>query len=261
MTVSLKGRFALVCGASRGIGLACAERIAGHGASVLLVARDEERLARVVEGLNRDFGQSHRYLAADLSQLEVAISRIEKALADQPVEILINNTGGPPPGPILEADWDAFLDGMRAHLAVNHMLVKRCLPGMRASGYGRIVNIVSTSVREPLPGLGVSNTVRAAVAAWAKTLAGELGPEGITINNVLPGFTDTDRLRSLIASRAAEQGTSVEKMASSMEASVPMCRFGEAREVAAAAAFLAGPDASYITGTSLAVDGGRTRAL
>lgn len=261
MNLCLKSKSALVCGASRGIGRACAEALAELGAEVTVVARNGALLAEVVEGLHRGPGTKHRFLVADLSDPDAAGPLVAEHLVEHPVQILVNNTGGPPPGSILEADWEAFLLGMRAHLGSNQRLVRACLPGMRAAGYGRVVNIVSTSVREPLPGLGVSNTVRAAVAAWAKTLAGELAPEGITVNNVLPGFTDTDRLRSLIADRAAKSGSSSEDLAENMRASVPMGRFGSAAEVAAAAAFLACPAASYITGVSIAVDGGRTRAL
>lgn len=261
MRMGLTGRRALVMGASRGIGRACAEELARLGASVTVSARDERRLEEVVSKLDTGHGQGHALEIADLCDPDVVERQFGELFDARPVEILVNNTGGPPPGPIVEARAEDFLAGMRAHLVCNQHLVRAALPGMRAAGYGRVVNIISTSVKEPLPGLGVSNTVRGAVASWAKTISSELAPDGITVNNVLPGFTDTDRLRSLIAARAEEAGTSLEAVAESMRAGVPMGRFGDASEVAAAVAFFASPAASYITGVSLAVDGGRTRAL
>ncbi|MEZ4457265.1 MAG: SDR family oxidoreductase [Gemmatimonadales bacterium] len=175
--------------------------------------------------------------------------------------MLVNNTGGPPGGPILDATPDAFLAAFRAHLIANHLLVQTVLPGMKAGGYGRIINVVSTSVKQPIPGLGVSNTTRGAVASWAKTLAGELGRYGITVNNVLPGATRTGRLDSIIAARSRQTGTPIPEIEAEMQREIPLGRFGEPREVAAAVAFLASPAGSYITGVSLPVDGGRIAGL
>ena len=205
--------------------------------------------------------QPHQYVVADFSKTDEVKTRFRSWLAEHPIDVLINNAGGPPPGPIVAAEGEAFLDGMRAHLVTSQILVQAALPGMRRSGYGRIINIISTSVYEPIPGLGVSNTVRAAMAAWAKTLAGELGPEGFTVNNVLPGFTATGRLDRLIQGRAEKSGRSQAEVAESMRSSVPMARFAEPEEVANAVAFLASPAAAYITGVSLAVDGGRLKSL
>lgn len=261
MKISLGGKHALVCGASRGIGRACAEALAGIGASITVLARDAEQLARVVAGLSGEAGQHHARLAVDFEDLDRAIESIHARLAENPAQIIVNNTGGPPPGPIVAADAKTMLAGYRAHVLANQAIMRAALPGMRAAGYGRFVNIVSTSVREPIPGLGVSNIIRAAVAAWAKTLAGELAPEGITVNNVLPGFTATDRLDSLIASKAEAAGVGVAEIADEMRASVPMGRFADPAEIAAVAAFLASPAASYVTGVSIPVDGGRTRSL
>ncbi|MCC5864573.1 MAG: SDR family oxidoreductase [Wenzhouxiangella sp.] len=261
MNIDLTGKHALVCGASRGIGQASATRLAEMGATVTVVARSKERLEYVLDALDRKRNQQHQMVVSDFSKPDEVKNRFTRWLEATPVEILVNNSGGPPPGPIVDADGEAFLDGMRAHLLCNQYLAQAALPGMRAAGYGRIINIISTSVYEPIPGLGVSNTVRAAVAAWAKTLAGELAPEGFTVNNVLPGFTATDRLASLISGRAKKSGRSEEEVAADMRASVPMGRFGEAGEIASAIAFLASPAASYITGVSLAVDGGRLKGL
>ncbi len=261
MNTNLTGKHALVCGASRGIGQATAELLAEMGATVTVVARNKERLEEVVESLSRNRNQQHQFVVSDFSKPDEVKERFAAWLEATPAEILINNSGGPPPGPIADADGEAFLAGMRAHLLCNQYLTQAALPGMRAAGYGRIINIISTSVYEPIPGLGVSNTVRSAVAAWAKTLAGELAPEGFTVNNVLPGFTATDRLTSLISGRAEKSGRSEEEIAAEMRGSVPMGRFGEAREIANAIAFLASPAAAYITGVSLAVDGGRLKRL
>lgn len=261
MNTDFTGKHALVCGASRGIGQATAELLAAMGATVTVVARNKERLEEVSDSLDRERNQQHQFVVADFLNPDEVRHRFQRWLEATPVEILINNSGGPPPGPIADAGGEEFLAGMRAHLLCNQYLAQAALPGMRAAGYGRIINIISTSVYEPIPGLGVSNTVRAAVAAWAKTLAGELAPEGFTVNNVLPGFTATDRLASLISARAEKSGRSEEEVAADMRASVPMNRFGEAREIASAIAFLASPAAAYITGVSLAVDGGRLKGL
>lgn len=261
MNIDLKGRHALVCGASQGIGEATARMLAGMGATVIVVARSEERLLAVRDELDQTESQQHQYVVSDFSKPDEVRKQFADWLARHPVEILINNSGGPPPGPIASAEGEAFLDGMRAHLLCNQYLTQAALPGMRQANYGRIVNIISTSVYEPIPGLGVSNTVRAAVAAWAKTLSAELAPEGLTVNNVLPGFTATGRLDSLIAGRATKAGRAEAEIAADMRASVPMGRFGEPDEIASAIAFLASPAAAYITGVSLAVDGGRLKSL
>jgi len=178
-----------------------------------------------------------------------------------PIHILVNNTGGPPPGPVTEASPDQFTSWFSRHLVCNHILAQATMPGMQAAGYGRIINIISTSVKQPIPGLGVSNTIRAAVAGWAKTLATEVAAQGITVNNVLPGATMTDRLRSIIQRKAEAAGTSEQEAEARMQAEIPAGRFGAPEEIAAAVGFLAGPTAGYITGVSLAVDGGRISSL
>jgi 3-oxoacyl-[acyl-carrier protein] reductase len=261
MTV-LQGRRALVCGSTQGIGRASAEVLARAGAEVVLLARNEPELRSVREALPRRDGVSHDLLVADFADPAQVRRVVSQYLADhRPFHILVNNTGGPPPGPALDATEDAFRGAFSMHLLCNHALVQTVVPGMRAERYGRIVNIVSTSVREPIPGLGVSNTIRAATAGWAKTLSKELGPDGITVNNILPGSTRTGRLEAVIASRAKAGNLTVEAVERAMTAEIPVRRFAEASEIAAVVAFLASPAAGYITGVSLPVDGGRLASL
>lgn len=261
MNIDLNGKHALICGASRGIGRATAEALAELGATVTVVARNRDSLETVAGALAGTSNRQHHALATDFSYPDQAAADITAHLQTHPVQIVVNNAGGPPPGPIAEAAPEAFLAGFRTHLICNQLIVRAALPGMRESGYGRILNIISTSVYEPIPGLGVSNTIRSAVAGWAKTLSRELAPEGFTVNNVLPGFTATDRLDALIKGRAEKSGSSENAIADGMRAGVPMARFAEAEEIAAALAFLASPAASYITGVSLAVDGGRLQSI
>ena len=261
MQLDLTHRHALVGGGSQGIGRAAALELAQLGADVTVIGRDEARLHATLVELTAIRRGRHHALVADYSD-RTALGQIAGDwLAQHPAQILVNNTGGPPPGPIEHASEEAFLATFGQHLLCNQLLTRQVLPGMRAAGYGRIVNVVSTSVREPIKGLGVSNTVRGAVASWAKTLATELAPEGITVNNVLPGFTRTARLDGLIAGKMKSSGASEDAVAAGMKSVVPMGRFADAAEVAAAIAFLASPAASYITGVSIAVDGGRTLCL
>ncbi|MEO8452308.1 MAG: SDR family oxidoreductase [Gemmatimonadota bacterium] len=260
--LDLQGRTAVVCGGTQGIGFAAARLLAHDGATVVIVARDPGRLAKARAELPTPVDQAHRTVTADFAEPELVRAAIQADLAAHAgAEILVNNTGGPPGGPITAATADEFLAAFKSHLIANHLLAQVMLPGMRHAGYGRIVNIVSTSVKQPLKGLGVSNTIRAAVAGWAKTLAMEVGPDGITVNNVLPGATRTGRLESIVANRAKSSGTAASEIERQMEAEIPMGRFGTPDEIAEAVRWLASPDASYVTGISLAVDGGRTSVL
>lgn len=263
MDINLKGKKAFVCGSTQGIGKAAAVEIANLGASVVLLARNEDSLKKLKDELNSSQDQRHDYIAADFSKLEELKIKVAEYLKknNQPVHILVNNTGGPPAGKAIDAKLDEFLTAFQNHLICNQILVQSLVEGMKAEKYGRIVNVISTSVKQPIPGLGVSNTIRGAVASWAKTLAGELGEFGITVNNVLPGSTWTGRIESIIETRAKKSGETTEKIQKAMEAEIPMRRFAEAFEVANAIAFLASPAASYVNGINLPVDGGRTSSL
>ena len=262
MNVSLGGKHALVCGASAGIGRACAVELAALGASVTVAARRAEVVRDVVAGLPTTHGQRHEALVVDLSQPATASTAVEDRLrAGLSFHILVNNTGGPPEGTALANSAEEYLGAFTSHLLTAQALVRACLPGMRRDAYGRIINILSTSVKAPIPTLAISNTVRAGVAAWAKSLSIELGPDQITVNNVLPGFTDTDRLKDLQTTWAGHQGISQDELRTRQLGTIPMRRFGEAGEIAAAVAFLASPAASYVSGINLPVDGGRTPVL
>lgn len=256
---TLKGRRAIVCGSSQGIGKAAAVAIAELGASVVLAARNADALEAVRATLSTDAGQSHDIIVADFDDPVSLGAQVRDYIAEHgPAEILVNNTGGPPAGPLTDATPDEFGRAISRHLIASQILLQALLPGMKAAGFGRIINVTSTSVVAPIPGLGVSNTVRAAVANWARTLAGELGPYGITVNTVLPGLTDTARLRSLMERRAELSGSTVEDTNAAAQAGVPLRRFAEPEELGAVIAFLASPAASYVSGVNLPVDGGRT---
>jgi 3-oxoacyl-[acyl-carrier protein] reductase len=261
MELDLSGKRAWVCAASAGIGRATAHALAGQGAAVTLIGRDPERTEGVRKELAGPEGE-HRTLIVDLWDPEAVRKALEEHPEESPVpSILVTNNGGPPGGKAFDAESQAYEEAFGAHLLVPHSLVQHVVPRMREAGYGRIVNVISTSVKQPIPNLGVSNTVRGAMANWAKTLAGELGPDGITVNNVLPGFTNTARLDGIIKKRAEEGGGSEEEVREWMMASVPLRRPAEPTETADAIAFLASPSAAYISGVNLPVDGGRTGSL
>lgn len=261
MNLDLTGKRALVCGSTQGIGKASATELALLGASITLVARNEAKLKEVLSTLPVLNKQSHDYLVADFTNPDQLKSIIEAYSSLNQIDILINNTGGPAGGPAIDAGLDEFINAFKMHLICNQILVQALTPGMKKNNFGRIINIISTSVKTPIKGLGVSNTIRGAVASWAKTLALELGPFGITVNNVLPGFTMTGRLESIINSTAENTGKVKEEVIKEMISTIPSGRIAEPKEVAAAIAFLASPAASYINGINLPVDGGKTPSL
>jgi 3-oxoacyl-[acyl-carrier protein] reductase len=262
MNLDLTGKTAVVCGSTQGLGYASAVELALLGANVVLMARNEEKLKDVVQKLDSSNGQQHQWLVADFNDNNQVIAAINRFLDEgKTAHILVNNTGGPPGGTALSATGDEMLQAFNNHLLCNHILTKALVPGMKAAGYGRIINIISTSVKQPIPGLGVSNTIRAAVANWSKTLAWELGPFGITVNNVLPGFTKTVRADYVIQKKAEATGKTEEEVMKDLVAEIPVGRIGHANEFGAAVAFLASPAASYINGINLPVDGGRLTCL
>jgi 3-oxoacyl-[acyl-carrier protein] reductase len=261
MNLDLTGKRALVCGSTQGIGKATAIELALLGASITLLARNEEKLRQVLEELPLRNDQLHDFLVADFIDPISLTSIIGNYTAKNKVDILINNTGGPAGGQAIDAGTDEFINAFNMHLICNQILVQTIVPGMKKNHFGRIINIISTSVKTPLKGLGVSNTIRGAVASWSKTLALELGPFGITVNNVLPGFTMTGRLEFLINSIAQKEGKSTETVKNEMISTIPAGRIADPSEVAAAIAFLASPAASYINGINVPVDGGKTPSL
>lgn len=261
MDLNLQGKNALVGGSSKGIGKAIAIELAALGANVILVSRTAEVLAQVAHELPHEHGQNHEFLMADYTDLDDLSAKVRGVASERPIHILVNNTGGPAGGPILEANAEAFLKAFHKHVLCNQLLVQILSPGMIRENYGRIINVISTSVKAPLDNLGVSNTIRAAVANWAKTIANELGRYGITVNNILPGMTETERLWEIVENNAKKGNLDKDLVAERMKKEIPLGRFGKPAEIAAAAAFLASPAAAYITGTNVTVDGGRTRSL
>jgi len=260
MNLNLNNKNALICGSTAGIGLATAIELASNGANITLVARNERKLKKALEDLPSENGQEHSYIVANFEKPK----RLKKILAKEICKnyhILLNNTGGPKGGPIFNAELTEFTKAFSQHLLCNHILVQAVVPGMKKNEYGRIINIISTSVKQPIDGLGVSNTVRGAVANWSKTLAGELGPFGITVNNVLPGATATDRLDQIMVNIGKKLRKTAEEAGDYMKSIIPVRRFAQPEEIAYAVAFLASDAAGYINGINLPVDGGRTKSL
>lgn len=254
---SLIGKKALVCGASEGIGLACAQALAAQGTSVTLLARRETALQAALSSLHCTESQSHAYIQADVLHLDNVLDEIQKTGFD----ILINNSAGPTGGLLQNASEQQLMVVFQQHVLSAQQLLKAVLPHMQKQQWGRIINIISTSVKEPIAMLGVSNTIRGAMAGWSKTLATELGADGITVNNVLPGYTKTQRLEQILQERAKSSGKTAEQVAQAMLASVPAARFAEPNEIAHAVAFLCQTESGYINGINIPVDGGRTKSL
>lgn len=256
----LKNYTALVSGGTAGIGKASAIELSKLGANIILLARNEDKLKNTLLELDTNEHQQHHYVITDFSKENDILAAAEK-IKQFTIHILVNNTGGPAGGPIENANYSEFLAAFNQHLIANHILTQAVIPSMKKAKYGRVINIISTSVKAPLSGLGVSNTVRGAVANWAKTMANELGKYNITVNNVLPGATNTDRLKSIFETKATKTGKSVADIKTGMESTIPLGRVAEPEEIAHAVAFLASPLASYISGINLPVDGGRTPNL
>ena len=263
MNLSLKGTRALVCGSSQGIGKEIAIELASEGVEVILVARNEKKLDSVLNQLSKKNDQKHKYIVADFRNEIDLKNKIEKFTKKNKFnfDILINNTGGPPPGKIEEADISDFEKYMKMHLYCSHILSQLLLPNMKKNRFGRILNIISISVKSPINNLGVSNTVRWAMASWAKTLSNEVAEFGITVNNILPGFTMTERLESLIENSAKTQKVLPKKIKNNYLNIIPSKRFGEPQEIAYLVAFLCSRKSGYINGVNIPVDGGYLSSL
>lgn len=260
MNIQLNGKTALVCGSTQGIGKAIAMLFASSGANVILMARNAEKLEAVKAQLHNGGEQIHRYVVADFSNTS-SVLEAANSLSETAVDILVNNTGGPAAGKAIDAEPNAFIEAFSAHLINNQNLTRIFAKGMMERKFGRIINVISTSVKVPLHNLGVSNTIRGAVGNWSKTIANELAPFNITVNNILPGATETERLGSIINNKSDKMNVDKTVIEKEMLSEIPMGRFGRPEEPAFAATFLASDYAAYITGTNIVVDGGRTPCL
>ena len=261
MNLDLTGKTALVCGSTQGLGYASAVELALLGCNIVLMARNEDRLKAAAATLNISQGQKHTWLVADFTNTGAVKVAVDDFVKKNTIHILVNNTGGPAGGSALTAKPEEFIAAFDNHLINNHNLMQAVVPGMKEAGFGRIINIISTSVKNPIQGLGVSNTIRAAVANWAKTLATELGQFGITVNNVLPGFTKTVRADYVVSSKAKAGNITEEEVMQKLVAEIPAGRIGLQEELGSAVAFLCSPAAAYINGINLPVDGGRLGCL
>lgn len=261
MNTDLKNKNAIVCGGSQGLGLAVAQELALFGANVFIVSRSEEKLRSALTTLDTSQQQQHGFIVCDLSDTNAVQEKFSSLAKERTIHILVNNAGGPPSFPLIDTNAEELIKAFQTHLISSHLLAQMMVDGMKQEGFGRIVNIISTSVKEPIKGLGISNTVRASVANWAKTLSLELGEFGITVNNVLPGYTNTDRLKYLFEKRANDAGKNHEDILNETVSFIPAKRLGEPNEFGAAVAFLCTPAAAYINGVNLPVDGGRLGSL
>ncbi len=266
LQIDLTNKTALVSGSSQGIGASIARDFAQAGSRVILLARNEEKLAALCDELNKNHPLSgnlhHHFIAADLAQKE-GVAKVISFLEEvkEGIDIYVSNAGGPPGGALSEAKEEEFVAAFQMHLMSSHAIVKSILPSMKERRFGRIINIISTSVKAPLPGLGVSNTLRGAMSSWGKTLASEVASYEITVNSILPGATKTDRLEGILKKKAAAQNLSFAEAEKKYLAEIPQKRFAEPEEVAHLASFLASGLASYINGVAICVDGGRTPCL
>ncbi len=262
MNLDLTGKTAFVCGSTQGIGKATAIELALLGANITFVARNEEKLKAVLDELPRKKGQKHRYLLIDFSKTNQIKSRIERHLSKYPeAHILINNTGGPIGGAVLEASPELFVQTFNEHVVSAQILTQAIAPSMIKAGFGRIINVTSIGMKQPIVGLGVSNTVRGAMGNWAKSMANELGKYGITTNNVLPGYTTTARLQKVNEMKATSTGKPIADVEQDLIKDIPIGRFTTPQETAAVIAFLCSPAAASVNGVGIPVDGGKTSSL
>ena len=262
MKLSLINKHAIVCGSTDGIGKASALLLAKQGCEITLVARNQNKLNSTLSELNKEHNQEHHSICTDFddpSDLKNKITMHIESL-DKSVDILVNNSGGPHGGPLIEAEEDEFRIAFERLLICNHIMVKSVFPGMKKNGSGRIINIISTSVKQVIPGLGVSNTIRGSVAQWGKTLALELGANGICVNNILPGYTATERLKDLAESKAHSSGVNVTDIRKQWAENTSLKRLGTPDEIANTVLFLASDESSYVSGHNFSVDGGRFSA-
>ena len=262
MNLDLTGKTALVCGSTQGIGKETAIELALLGANVTLIARNEDTLKEVLTDLPRKKNQKHRYLVIDFSKTTHIKPKIDKYLAKYPdAHILINNTGGPAGGAIIEASTDQLSQAFNEHIIPAQILTQAVVGSMKAAAFGRIICITSVGMKEPIVGLGVSNTIRAAMGNWAKSMANELGQFGITTNLVLPGYTKTGRLEKVNQMRAKSTNKTTEEVENDLLKSIPIGRFTEPEETAAVIAFLCSPAAASVNGVSIPVDGGKSSSF
>jgi len=261
MEINLKNKTACVFGGSGGIGKAIAIELSKAGANILLIGRNSLRLNRALDELFKQNGQTHDCVVIDMGRSDDLLSAFKSYPNLKSIDIIINNSGGPPSGPAHLAETDEYIAAFKQHLIAAQTVLKLTVQFMKQNNFGRIINIVSTSVKQPIPGLGVSNTIRGAVANWSKTLSLELAPFGITVNNILPGATKTGRLTEIINNKANKSNSSLEEVEKEMKEVIPIGRFAEPKEIAYTALFLSSDYAAYITGINVPVDGGRTRCL
>lgn len=261
MEISLKGKTALIGGSSKGIGLAIAKRLAASGASITLMARDESRLAKIIQELDAQSGQKHQYLVVDFSDFSSYSSIIVNYFKKQTVDILVNNTQGPQSGGALDKSLSDYQQAFDLLFKCAVHTTELALPQMQKKQWGRIINVASITVKEPLNYLVLSNSMRAALVTWAKSLATDIAADQITINNILTGYFDTERISQLNQEKAQKLGISPEEVRAAMEASVPAKRLGKPEEYANLVCFLASKEAGYITGTNIPIDGGLLRSI
>ena len=261
MQINLKNKTALVGGSSAGIGKAIAKQLAASGASVTLMSHSKEKLQNIVDELPKDQGQEHQLLTVDFNDFEDYKKIVTAYFQENAVDILVNNTQGPAAGTALEKDIDDYQEAFDLLFKTVVFTTELALKKMQATKWGRIINVASVSVKEPLPYLVLSNSIRAAVVTWAKSLAAEVGPDQITVNSILTGYFDTQRITDLNAKKAKEQGISEDQILKEMESKVPVRRIGKPEEYGYLVAFLASDQAAYITGTQIPIDGGVLQSI